>query len=466
MKIPETLKQIAKRIDKEGGLPILVGGAVRDYLLEIENKDLDVEVFGLYYNQLIAVLKRFGKVSAVGKAFGVLKLSIGGLHYDFSLPRNDIKTGIGHKGFRIKTNPAMTFQEAALRRDFTINAMGYNLITDELLDEFNGRNDLNNRLLRVVDPTTFAEDPLRVLRGIQFAARFNLRLPKETKQVLIELLDTLDELPKERIFNELNKLLLKAEKPSIGLHLIDELGLSKKLFPELNALQQLPRSANWPSEDNAWTHTLKVVDETAKQRTGDEFIDLSIMLAALCHEFVKLNPEEFVVDNLPRSITQKFKISVTKGFLCRLTNESRLVENVEALVHEHITLIHLFRSQQGKNGDIRRLSLKVNVPMLIKVARADYLARFAENEQPDFFPAGSWLLDKYHALKLGTKNNLQPWLLGRHLIELGLKPGPFFGKLINTAYQKQLDDEFLNLEDAFSWAKKEIRKISNSADVK
>lgn len=456
MKIPEVLTQIANRIDKEGGVPILVGGAVRDFILNIDNKDLDVEVFGLYYNQLIAILKRFGKVSAVGKAFGVLKLSIGGIHYDFSLPRNDLKTGLGHKGFRIKTNPTMSFHEAALRRDFTINAMGYNLITNEILDEFGGKSDLRNRLLRVVDPGTFAEDPLRVLRGIQFAARFKLSVPKDTKHVLTELTDNLEELPRERIFKELKKLLLKANKPSVGLRLAEEIGVTKKLFPELNALHQLPRSKNWPSEDNAWSHTLKVLDETAKQRTGDKYIDMSIMLAALCHEFVKLNPEEFVSEKLTCGINNKSKVSVTKGFLCRLTNESRLIESVDALVHEHITLLHLHRTKQGKNGDIRRLSLKVNIPMLVKVARADYMARFNKGEQPDIFPAGSWLMERYHRLKLGTNNNLQPLLLGRHLIELGLKPGPFFGKILNNAYQKQLDDEFITLDDALSWAKDEI----------
>lgn len=459
MKIPEVLTQIANRIDKEGGIPILVGGAVRDFILNIENKDLDVEVFGLYYNQLISILKRFGRVSAVGKAFGVLKLSIGGIHYDFSLPRNDLKTGIGHKGFRIKTNPDMSFHEAALRRDFTINAMGYNLITNEILDEFGGKSDLRNRLLRVVDPVTFAEDPLRVLRGVQFAARFKLSVPKDTKKILTDLTDSLEELPRERIFKELKKLLLKANKPSVGLRLADEIGITRKLFPELNALYHLPRSKNWPVEDNAWSHTLKVVDETAKLRTGDKFIDMSIMLAALCHEFVKLNPEEFVSDKLTRGINNRSKVSVTKGFLSRLTNESRLVDNVDTLVHEHITLLHLYRSKQGKSGDIRRLSLKVNIPMLVKVARGDYLARYQKGEQPDFFPAGAWLMERYHALKLGANNNLQPLLLGRHLIELGLKPGPFFGEILNNAYQKQLDDEFITLEDALGWAREKIEHI-------
>ncbi|MBU2510102.1 polynucleotide adenylyltransferase [bacterium] len=461
MKLPKTLHQIAEKIDREGGRAILVGGAVRDYLFGIENKDLDVEVFGLHYNQLISILKKYGKVSAVGKAFGVLKLSIDGDHFDFSLPRNDVKTGSGHRGFHITTNPEMTFKEAASRRDFTLNAIGYDIMQGELLDEFNGRHDLNQRVLRVVDPETFAEDPLRVLRGIQFAARFRLSLLEETKTIFKELVDSLDELPRERIFKELKKLFLKSKHPSIGFSLADETGINKKLFPELNALHKITHNPHWYPPIDAWTHTLRTIDEASKQKYGDDFDDLSVMFASLCLEFAKLNRSEFVDEKKWVGLNLDKCPTITKCFMQRLTNEARLIETVDTLVQEYHSMDSLFKSSKVTNGDVRRLSLKVDIPLLVRVAQADFYARFNTKDRPHIFPAGEWLIKRYHGLKLFSKRNLQPILLGRHLIDLGLKPGPFFGKILNNAYQKQLDDEFITLEDALNWARHEIEMISN-----
>lgn len=459
MKLPEILYTIAKGIDKEGGIPILVGGAVRDYLLGMENKDLDVEVFGMTFNHLINTLKKYGKVSIVGKAFGVLKLSIQGHHFDFSLPRNDLKTGAGHRGFRIRTNPEMTFKEAASRRDFTINAMGFNLITREIIDEFDGRNDLRNRVLRVVDPNTFTEDPLRVLRGIQFAARLRLRIPDSTKNILIHLVDSLEELPKERVFTEIKKLLLKARNPGIGLEIADAIGVVKKLFPELDLLQTIPLNASWQPGKSSWQHMIDTVNEAARLRVGEEFYDLCIMLAALCYQFPGLNQKEVSKHEIPCQYRNSFPITVTKRFLCRICNEVKLIETVDRLVQHQSILQRLINAKQIKNGDIRRLALQVDIPMLLRVARAEFFARFEENQKPSEFSPGQAVLDKYHALKLWSRDNMQPLLLGRHLIELGLKPGPAFGRLLNEAYQKQLDDEFLTLDDALYWAEGEIAKL-------
>ncbi|MCG8336361.1 MAG: polynucleotide adenylyltransferase [Proteobacteria bacterium] len=462
MKVPGILGHIAIKIDKEGGIPILVGGAVRDFILGSESKDFDVEVFNIHYNQLIAVLKKFGKVSAVGKAFGVLKLSNAGHQFDFSLPRNDTKTGEGHRGFRITTNPNMSFRTAASRRDFTINSIGFNLISGEILDEFGGQSDLKDKILRVVDPATFVEDPLRVLRGIQFAARFNLEIPEATKSILIDLIDTLDQLPRERIFKEVRKLLLKAQKPSSGLLIADEIGLNKKLFPELNALHSIPHDPDWYPQNDAWSHTLSVIDEAARLRCGDKFKDMALMLSALCHEFTSLNPVEFVDEQWRKQYRTAQCPTVTKCFMNRITNESRLIEMVDRLVTEHRSLAKTLRSTNIKNGDIRRLSLKVDIPLLVKLAEADYYGRFKEEERPVSFPAGEWLLKRFHALKLESGQNLQPILLGRHLISLGLKPGPFFGQILTDAYEKQLDDEFMTLDDAISWAQNQIDRVSGA----
>ena len=461
VKLPDSLNQIANRIDREGGVPVLVGGAVRDYLLGMESKDLDVEVFNLHYNQLVSILKKHGRVSAVGKAFGVLKLSLEGYHFDFSLPRNDLKTGIGHRGFRITTNPEMSFKAAASRRDFTINALGYNLITKEILDEFDGRNDLSKRRLRVVAPETFVEDPLRVLRGIQFAARFKLSVPQTTKEVFKSVVNDLDELPKERIFEEISKLLLKSRNPSYGFIIADEVGVVKKLFPELNALKNVIHEPDWYPQRDSWAHTLNIVDEAARLRKENKFENLSLMLASLCHEFSKLNTAEFVNLDWEHVNGSTSPNIIARCFLQRMTNEIKLVENVDALLNGHQTMKKLFESTQVKNGDIRRLSLKVDIPLLVRLAEADHNARFKEREKPENFLAGEWLISRFHALKLENSQNLQPILKGRHLISMGLKPGPFFGKILDNAYQKQLDDELITLEEALSWAQDQIEASSD-----
>lgn len=459
MRIPEILKQIAARIDKEGGIPILVGGVVRDFLLGLECKDLDVEVFNLQYHHLLTLLKKFGKVSAVGKAYGVLKLSTSGYHFDFSLPRNDLKTGSGHRGFSITTDPEMPFRSAAARRDFTINSLGYHLLNQKFLDEYGGRSDLENRILRVVDPNTFGEDPLRVLRGIQFAARFNLTVPGETRTIMSSLIDTLDELPRERVFKEIQKLLLEAKRPSDGIKIADDIGVVKKLFPELNALHAIANDPNWYADLNAWDHTLQVIDEAAKLKSADLFEDTAMMLAALCHDFIRLNPAEFIDEKWTRYFKTHPCPTVTRCFLNRLTNEIKMIETVDTLVSEQLIMKRLNRSSQLKNGDLRRLALKVNIPLLVRVAKADFYGSFNGKNRPAHFPAGEWLLERYHALKLNDLRNLQPVLLGRHLITLGLKPGPFFGQILTEAYQRQLDDELSTLEEAISWAREQIAAI-------
>lgn len=456
MKIPKELQQIAVKIGEEGGTPILVGGAVRDYLMGRSSKDLDVEVFGLHYNQLIPILKKFGKVSAVGKAFGVLKLSVGGKHLDFSLPRNDRKTGSGHKGFHIQTNPEMTFREAASRRDFTINALGYNLITGEILDEFHGRSDLKKRILRVVDPETFGEDPLRVLRGIQFAARFKLRVTENSLQVFRKLVDSVDELPRERIFRELKKLLMKSRQPSIGLKLSDDIGLVRKLFPELNALHEVAVSTpDWTSVP-AWSHTLNVVDEAARLKNGNSESDMTLMLSALCINFDSLDISESSKDKWDISQPDDSASELTRKFLQRMTNEIRLISLTEALVREYCFLKQHFRSQTIKDGWIKRMALRVNITLLVRLAKADFFAGFKKQNRPQRFAFGEWLMGRYYALGLDDSSKYQPLLLGRHLISLGLKPGPEFGRILQEAYDMQLDDKISTLDEALDWAKKQI----------
>ena len=282
--VSSELNKIAKAIAGSKGHGILVGGAVRDHFMDRRiSKDLDVEVFGLSMQELESVLQEFGNIHAAGKSFGVLKLKTPTAEYDFSLPRREQKTGKGHRGFKIISDPAMSFKEAASRRDFTVNSMGYDLLENTLLDPFEGIADIKHKKLRHVGPA-FAEDPLRVFRAMQFSARLEFKISAQTAKFCRKL--DLSELPRERIFEEFRKLLLKSKRPSIGLKAAKQLGVLN-YFPELKALIGVPQDPKWHPEGDVWTHTLMVLDEAARLRTGIEKKDMVLMFGALCHDFGK-----------------------------------------------------------------------------------------------------------------------------------------------------------------------------------
>lgn len=256
------VEEIARDAARLGGRAVIVGGWVRDRLLGRASKDIDLEVFGVQADQLRALLLRFGPVNAVGESFTVYK--VGGI--DVSLPRRDSKTGSGHRGFTVEGDPTMSIADAARRRDFTINAIAFDPLTDEYIDPFNGREDLRTRTLRAVDPRTFGEDSLRVLRAVQFAARFECTLEPGTRALCARI--PLDDLPAERIWGEIEKLLLQPPRPSVGFTLALDLGVIRALFPELDALVGCPQEPEWHPEGDVWVHTLQVVDQ-ARARIDD-----------------------------------------------------------------------------------------------------------------------------------------------------------------------------------------------------
>ncbi|MEO6590340.1 MAG: hypothetical protein ABIP06_13660, partial [Pyrinomonadaceae bacterium] len=223
-KIPEKITKLAERIKQNGGRAMLVGGCVRDGLMSVEPKDWDLEIYGIEPPKLREILDDLGKVDAVGEAFTVYKI---GQDLDVALPRRERKVSRGHKGFVVEGDPEMSFEEAAKRRDFTINAMMQDALTGEIIDIYGGQQDIQNKILRVVSRETFAEDSLRVLRAAQFAARFEFAIEPETVEICRQI-DVTD-LPKERIWGELEKLLLKAETPSIGLRTLYDLNVVEQL---------------------------------------------------------------------------------------------------------------------------------------------------------------------------------------------------------------------------------------------
>ncbi len=362
MHIPDTLKSILDQLIKNGARPILVGGFVRDHFLGIDSKDIDIEVYGLdTLENLASILEEFGSVNFVGKSFGVLKLKVDRDEFDFSFPRTENKSGIGHTGFDVKVDGSMSYAEGARRRDFTVNSIGYDYKDKSFIDPFLGISDLENKTLKHIDEDTFIEDPLRVYRGIQFCARFELDLDEDTRKLFYKMIDE-DEfktLPKERVFEEYKKLLLKSKKPSIGLKLIDEFKID--IIPiELQ----------------------NKIDNLVKIKTDDEKINLVLFF--------------YYLENIFKKISADIKLQ----------------RDMESLKQFKIPKIY----------ENKIVSLN--------------------NEQ-------EILKEKYFMMK----NMPDPLLMGKDLIEAGMKPNPQFKNILDEIYQKQLDGKIKSKKEALKLLK-------------
>ena len=429
--IPEVFR-VGEALHKAGGRPVLVGGWVRDALLGIPHRrDFDIEVFGLAMGRLRTTLARIGPVHAVGRHFGVLKLTTREAEYDISVPRRESNIGKGHRGFLVEPDPHMSFDEAAARRDFTINAMGYAFLDDALLDPFGGERDLREGILRHVGPA-FGEDPLRVLRAMQFAGRFDLRIVPQT----LELCRSLDlgELPRERIWEELKKLLLHAPRPSHGFGYAQGLGVLA-YFPELRRLHDA--GGNLATEGRTpWTLTQAMLDRAAALRVAESWQDLVMMTAALCHRMEEAIPEGACGTG-----------TAVAAFLSRLTNESAFIAAVQTLIAELPTPQRLYEGRdRGAPGTIRRMALRISIPSLLRPASAYHQS--LHGEAP--FEAGVWLEARARALNVWDQAP-EPILKGRHLLKRGMQSGPAMGQLIQMAFEAQLDGDINSLEEAHAW---------------
>ena len=407
-------------------------------------------MFGLAAEPLRTLLESLDRVETVGESFQVYKVGTPGI--DVSLPRRESKTGRGHRGFDVAGDPSMTIEQAARRRDFTVNAISWDPLTGEYLDPFNGRDDLAARRLRVVDRETFADDSLRVLRAIQFAARFDFTLDAESRTICHEI--PLDDLPAERVWGEIEKLLV-APRPSIGLALALDLGVVDKLFPELRALVGCVQEPEWHPEGDVWVHTLQVVDE-ARTRIDDltRPQQMTIMLGAVCHDFGKPATTAFS-DGRIRSIDHEDQgVAPASAFLDRLNVHSLdgydVRRQVLGLTAQHLKPGMWFkvRDEVG-DGAFRRLAQKVDLELLARLAKSDCLGR-----KPGVFncDAMDWFLER--ARLLGVEHRPPaPLLLGRHLLELGMKPGPRVGEILKAVYEQQLDGRVTTIDEAIAAAK-------------
>ena len=465
--LPPQWMPLFHAIRERGGRALLVGGCVRDMLLESPVKDLDVEVYGLNDETLRSILERLGRVDLVGQSFAVYKFRPKGsatLDIDVSLPRRDRKSGPGHKGFTVSHDPQLSFAEASRRRDLTINAILYDPLERELIDPWGGVEDIKRRVLRAVDPHSFAEDSLRVLRVAQFAARFEFEVEPQTVEVCRAI--DLTDLPRERIWGEMEKLLLRARRPSIGMKWLRELGVVDQLFPEIKALIGVPQQSEWHPEGPVDVHTWLVIDRAR------ELIDdlpyakqVTVMLAALCHDFGKPATTEFLEGRWRSRGHEEAGIQPTESFLDRLNIHTLdgydVRAQVIALVRDHLKPGEFYnkRDEIG-DGAFRRLARKCELELLYRVARADSLGRNAEwvpREKWFTAEAQEWFIARARELEVEQKAPA-PILMGRHLLAMGLKPSPLIGEITRVIYEMQLDGRVRTLAEAQEAARRMVEK--------
>ena len=436
---------LAREARAAGGRAYCVGGCVRDALLGVEPKDVDVEIYGLDAEKIERILSKKFRFEIVGKSFGVWILK--GLDIDVSMPRTERKTGIGHKAFEIVGDPFLTPKEACARRDFTINAILYDILSGDIIDEFGGMGDLKNKILRHTSER-FSEDPLRVLRAMQFAARFNLDVAPETVELCSKI--EMENLPEERIFEEWKKLILKGVEFSRGLFFLRDCGWVK-YFRELADMVDCPQDPRWHPEGDVYVHTAHCMDSFAKKRVGDDREDLIVGLAVLCHDMGKPKCTTIGDDGAIHSYGHDIiGGKVARKFLEHLTREKSIVEEVVPLVERHMAVLDLWRSNAG-DGAIRRLAGKVKrIDRLVRLDDADRNGR--PPIEPEDSPQGLWIMQRAEALAI-KDSAPKPILLGRHLIELGLTPSVKFKDILNAAYEAQLDGAFFDVEHAVKYAK-------------
>ena len=462
--IPEKVISLAKAISAAGGRALLVGGCVRDMLMHAAPKDWDLEVYGVEPGKLRELLDQFGSVNVAGEAFTVYKLD---RDIDVSIPRRERKSGRGHRAFIVDGDPGMSIKEAASRRDFTINAIMQDPLTTEVIDPFDGRQDIADKMLRAVSPETFVEDSLRVLRAAQFAARFEFEIESQTIALCRDI--DLSDLPAERVWGELSKLLLQAKRPSVGLKLLQEFGALHQLFPEIQSLIDVPQDPEWHPEGDVFVHTLLVVD------CGRELIadlpyakKVTIMLAALAHDFGKPATTEFVDGRIRSRGHEEAGVAPTESFLNRLNvhtlNGYDVRAQVIALVREHLKPGEFYKKRDEiGDGAFRRLARKCELDLLYRVAKADSLGRNAEwvpREQWYDAAAQDWFIERARELDVESKAPA-PLLFGRHLLAMGLEPGPRLGEITRAVYEMQLDGRVRTLDEAKT-AASEILSASGS----
>ncbi|HZP61654.1 MAG TPA: polynucleotide adenylyltransferase [Opitutaceae bacterium] len=461
MHLPKDLRAALEAV-RRVGRPRLVGGCVRDWLLGLEPKDFDVEVGGASFEQLLAVLSPFGATDVVGRSFGVIKLRLASGETDFSLPRRESKTGAGHRGFAVAPDPSLGDAEAAARRDFTVNAIAYDPFGGALIDPLRGEADLRAKLLRHAGPA-FADDPLRVLRAVQLAARFDFALAPETAALCRAMTATYAELPPERVWGEWDKWAVKSARPSRGLAVLEETGWLRH-FPEIAALRGTPQEPEWHPEGDVFTHTQLCLDALARLtewQAADAPRRRFLSFAVLSHDFGKpATTERAERRGRLRWTSPGHEAAggpLAEAFLQRIGAPREIAGLVVPLVVHH--LAHQHGRTEFTDASVRRLARRLmpaTIDDLCLVMLADHEGR-PPLRPPETLARINELRACAHALALEAAAP-QPIILGRHLLALGLTPGPAFKKIIEACFEAQLDGAFVDEAGGVAFLKNYLRE--------
>lgn len=430
-KSSEFVIKIAEICTENSGTAYLVGGCVRDELLGIEPKDIDLEIFGIPPDKLQSLMESVGTISLCGQSFGILKVTDpeSEVTIDVGIPRKEQSNGSSHKDFVINSDYNMSVEDASNRRDFTINALYQNVLSNEILDFHGGLSDLQAGIIRCVNESRFMKDPLRILRAIQFAARFQFVIEQNTFGLLKRNINTIDNLPAERIFDEISKLLLKAPKPSYGFHLMQELGLLDILFPEISVLQFVEQNPEYHPEGNVFNHTMNVIDWLPLENRT-----IQLQLAGLYHDSGKLYGS---VKHEIRSVE-----IVQEEFPKKLTNNKDLINSVSNLVGHHMQLY----GGKVTRGRVKRLAAKTDLSTLLQLHAAD---KFSRGLDPTLLTDEAEHLEKYYKIFHEVQHEVAPLIHWRDVPEEFNKlllAGPIRSKILKEVYEAQLDDKFSTKE--------------------
>ena len=453
--------QIAQDIKNEGGLALVVGGFVRDTVLsdirgeQFISKDIDIEVYNMPFKDLEYYLQRYGKVNLVGASFGIIKLTNSQTHstLDFSIPRKDSKVDLGHKGFVVTGDPTMSVRDAAARRDLTINALAMDPLTGEVIDEYGGIADLQNGILRATDAGLFTDDPLRSLRVMQFAGRYGFTVDADT----VELCRSLDlsELPRERMWDEWAKLLLRSPRPSVGLEAAKQLGILEQLHPELEVLESIDQEPEWHPEGDVWIHTKNVVDAAARITQVEHLSEqdaLIVLLGALCHDLGKASTTQLAEKHGVMRLTahghEQASVEPARCFLEGIYCHQDIIAKVLPIIREHLFHEH---SKEPSDKSLHRFAHRLrpaSIYLWDLVARAD-----ANGRGEEFMSRTPSHKVYLRSTELGVEHKPAQMIVnGQDLIDyLGLKPGVLFGHILRALYEAQIEGAFTSIERGIAY---------------
>lgn len=417
----EAARLIAEKAEALGGKVYFVGGCVRDEVMGIKNKDIDIEIHGLTREKVEEIIDSVGERLEYGKSFGIYGLR--GLYLDIALPQKKSVTDSSSTA-----DPFMGTYSSAKRRDFTMNALMKDVLTGEITDHFGGLDDIRSKVIRHIDDETFVEDPLRVLRAAQFSARFGFDIAAETVSLCRNI--DVSALPAERIMLELEKALMKSERPSVFFEQLRRMGQLEHWFPEVKALINVPQNRVYHLEGDAWTHTMMVLDEAAKRRDSARY-PLGFMMSALCHDFGKAVSTTVSEDGTVHSYEHETQgLPIVKGFLERITTETKLLEYVLNMTEFHMEPNTMAKARSKLKKTNKLFDSAVEPFDLIQLALCDGLGKLPKCDDTEEF-----LMQRYSRFVEIMK---RPYLIGRDLIEAGLKPSQDFAEVLAYAHKLRL----------------------------